>query len=209
MVSTHSRPKAAACGHAPPVEKAEVSTHSRPKAAGWDFDLYGFDGEVSTHSRPKAADLFGNVLNKPNRFQHTAARRRLQLHAADGRICHRFNTQPPEGGWSRKHGKSHLSECFNTQPPEGGCFGDFLGIHHSRVSTHSRPKAAVPSDWTPAPEDDVSTHSRPKAAVLFDVTQFQCYQFQHTAARRRLNNVNIISSFSSCFNTQPPEGGCR
>ena len=34
-----------------------------------------------------------------------------------------FNTQPPEGGWS-KSSKSHkLLQGFNTQPPEGGWRG--------------------------------------------------------------------------------------
>ena len=33
--------------------------------------------------------------------------------------------------------------------------------------------------------------------------------FQHTAARRRLPRWKTISNISSCFNTQPPEGGCK
>ena len=32
--------------------------------------------------------------------------------------------------------------------------------------------------------------------------------FQHTAARRRLRGVGCICKGKSCFNTQPPEGGC-
>ena len=32
--------------------------------------------------------------------------------------------------------------------------------------------------------------------------------FQHTAARRRLHNNAKFSGLNSCFNTQPPEGGC-
>ena len=32
--------------------------------------------------------------------------------------------------------------------------------------------------------------------------------FQHTAARRRLRNVNLQVIFYASFNTQPPEGGC-
>ena len=74
-------------------------------------------------------------------FQHTAARRRLNL-IGDGRqMVQRFNTQPPEGGWSelevemQKRLFQHTaarrrllirlipvfcSNGFNTQPPEGG-----------------------------------------------------------------------------------------
>ena len=56
------------------------------------------------------------------RFQHTAARRRLELSSSffDGG-GQSFNTQPPEGGWALSPCKPHPSPCgFNTQPPEGG-----------------------------------------------------------------------------------------
>ena len=54
-------------------------------------------------------------------FQHTAARRRLaQQHPRAGAI-HRFNTQPPEGGWGLPSREL---------------------IAKTQVSTHSRPKAA-------------------------------------------------------------------
>ena len=59
--------------------------------------------DVSTHSRLKAAG-FAVVF--------------VRICAA----C--FNTQPPEGGWSRKALSLSVSCCFNTQPPEGGWAGD-------------------------------------------------------------------------------------
>ena len=78
MVSTHSRPKAAAYRFVVPVRRFAVSTHSRPKAAAFRAHLsralfFGFNTQppeggccrvqilpipapgVSTHSRPKAA----------------------------------------------------------------------------------------------------------------------------------------------------------
>ena len=55
------------------------------------------------------------------------------------------------------------------------------------VSTHSRPKAAGNSAVKPVNSIPVSTHSRPKAAGLH----------------------NEADSSNECFNTQPPEGGCR
>ena len=77
QVSTHSRPKAAACGskidtkhfkfqHTAarrrllPAENMlhlafKVSTHSRPKAAAFEWFEHSNLYEVSTHSRPKAA----------------------------------------------------------------------------------------------------------------------------------------------------------
>ena len=64
--------------------------------------------------------------------------------------------------------------CFNTQPPEGGCRG-LGGPGFGRcVSTHSRPKAAA------------------LVALVFPVGEGQ---FQHTAARRRLQpapTVNLL-----------------
>ena len=77
VVSTHSRPKAAAmtsrhCGQA-----GSVSTHSRPKAAANAVTAHIGDVSVSTHSRPKAAAFFIG-----------------ETHEAD----QSFNSQPPEGG---------------------------------------------------------------------------------------------------------------
>ena len=78
-----------------------VSTHSRPKAAGHKITCGHNAKDVSTHSRPKAAGFDLHLCEMPNPFQLTAARRRLA-----GRRCaacdtqQRFNSQPPEGGWS-------------------------------------------------------------------------------------------------------------
>ena len=35
------------------------------------------------------------------------------------------------------------------------------------------------------------------------------YLFQHTATRRWLQHSTVLFTRLSCFNTQPPEGGCR
>ena len=58
----------------------------------------------------------------------------------------------------------------------------------AHVSTHSRPKAAARWRGMRRADDVVSTHSRPKAAAR-----------KHPCAKRK----------RGCFNTQPPEGGCR
>ena len=76
---------------------------------------------------------------------------------------------------------------FNTQPPEGGCIVEEYGAAVLIVSTHSRPKAA----------DGANRRSH------------QQFQFQHTAARRRLLTFKPLYLRQRCFNTQPPEGGCR
>ena len=55
----------------------------------------------------------------------------------------------------------------------------------------------------------VSTHSRPKAAVFINTSYSNGIQFQHTAARRRLQRICLNLDSFGCFNTQPPEGGWR
>ena len=78
-VSTHSRPKAAGYEVNAVDIALSVSTHSRPKAAGFMGHSYiSCSICVSTHSRPKAAGT-GNTRTVCMfiKFQHTAARRRL------------------------------------------------------------------------------------------------------------------------------------
>ena len=82
--------------------------------------------------------------DKGKLFQHTAARRRLDLRLYSYELEFvGFNTQPPEGGWLRLLPSAFYRGCFNTQPPEGGwkCEGKKSDLFNS-VSTHSRPKAA-------------------------------------------------------------------
>ena len=64
IVSTHSRPKAAADGRVYQPAHRAVSTHSRPKAAAFEKLLAQAETMVSTHSRPKAAafDLIAGVF---------------------------------------------------------------------------------------------------------------------------------------------------
>ena len=103
-VSTHSRPKAAGGARGAAATCTVVSTHSRPKAAGTEQGIRQYADDVSTHSRPKAAGFIRDERNpQPQKFQHTAARRRLGRHRRDSaRMRDRFNTQPPEGGWNHQ-----------------------------------------------------------------------------------------------------------
>ena len=77
-VSTHSRAKAAAELHEHKQAVCLVSTHSRAKAAALPLSCASTTGAVSTHSRAKAAALCAFFQKRLRRFQHTAARRRLQ-----------------------------------------------------------------------------------------------------------------------------------
>ena len=164
-VSTHSRPKAAgeitkamckdyASFNTQPPEGGWTITaiitfyassfNTQPPEGGWPQNyFYQHSIKVSTHSRPKAA---GPPLSTKSAFhfmfQHTAARRRLDLASCLSVFVRCFNTQPPEGGWHasallaklnilfqhtaarRRLGRRSLWPgrclCFNTQPPEGG-----------------------------------------------------------------------------------------
>ena len=100
----------------------------------------------------------------------------------------RFNTQPPEGGcfiWS-KNGKHWAS--FNTQPPEGGCSNQ-LAIEFAFQCFNTQP-----------PEGGCLT-------LTFQAVVY--YAFQHTATRRWLRAIHLITDSGNGFNTQPPEGGCK
>ena len=190
VVSTHSRPKAAAIGAIcffwfikcfntqPPeggcllrvfdaIQKLPVSTHSRPKAAA--------AGRMTTHQRARV-------------FQHTAARRRLPGMVQVPSLVLWFQHTAARRRLRPIRGLCCLYGCFNTQPPEGGCEPGPIGFADKPVSTHSRPKAAAPAFACGLVPWAVSTHSRPKAA----------------ACSRTWANIWI-----SGFNTQPPEGGCR
>ena len=85
--------------------------------------VFNVDVRVSTHSRPKAAaiDIFPRRYWY-GRFQHTAARRRLQAHELN------LDTLI----WVSTH----------SRPKAAAAFTDSFLIA-SRVSTHSRPKAAA------------------------------------------------------------------
>ena len=165
-VSTHSRPKAAGQRGFYGFFAFVVSTHSRPKAAGGALESEGWQYDVSTHSRPKAAGGGFDCGKQLQKFQLTAARRRLESPPAMGikrtgfnsqppeggwagglsnrkTSNSRFNSQPPEGGWKYSPGASKTSKGFNSQPPEGGWRGVNPDVVQTQdVSTHSRPKAA-------------------------------------------------------------------
>ncbi len=101
-------------------------------------------------------------------FQHTAARRRLEQYVLIGvGVGGSFNTQPPEGGWTILHLGDFTDNRFNTQPPEGGWMVFIQFAHHSSCFNTQPPEGG----WFFKCQ-----------IVLF------IYQFQHTAARRRLAN---------------------
>ena len=164
-------------------------------------------------------------------FQHTAARRRLGASLA---TCIRLlqvstHSRPKAAGFHRQDCISAF-KGFNTQPPEGGWDGKFFKHLINKVSTHSRPKAAGPraagqnrrriSFNTQPPEggwwqgcsgcrlsyEFQHTAARRRLVPRKNLS-LTIKMFQHTAARRRLDQQYSPAYLIQRFNTQPPEGG--
>ena len=145
--------------------------NTQPPEGGWAVWVIRFHCfSVSTHSRPKAAGFCWQVRWSWAKFQHTAARRRLESGKTVIKTLHSFNTQPPEGGW----------------------FFLRASLRVLQVSTHSRPKAAGSSPRPSSAFFSVSTHSRPKAAGTGLDAPKKWAWFQHTAARRRLDTDHTV-----------------
>ena len=123
----------------------EHSFNTQPPEGGWTFSVLFEKPFSSFNTQPPEGGWLGTdaICFASSAFQHTAARRRLDV--ADSSELNdslRFNTQPPEGGWG--------NHACNSK-------SDF-------VSTHSRPKAAGIGLTLTQETYYVSTHSRPKAA---------------------------------------------
>ena len=105
----------------------------------------------------------------------------------------------------------HLPSCVSTHSrPKAAGSQNLLITAIGKVSTHSRPKAAGDETLLARVKDFlVSTHSRPKAAGKLGYKETGLVEFQHTAARRRLDPTAKSGQITNCFNTQPPEGGWR
>ena len=123
-------------------------------------------------------------------FQHTAARRRLpQFQNHDNYKWFVSTHSRPKAAAEIDNKNQRYLASFNTQPPEGGC--RMLANHtkqqrkfqHTAARRRLRPHLLFYNCCT-----SVSTHSRPKAAA---------------------NQVLNQALKTACFNTQPPEGGCR
>ena len=121
-------------------------------------------------------------------FQHTAARRRLlkigDLHLVKNSVS--THSRPKAAALPQRENALRYNVSTHSRPKAAASAYEFLkGLN--LVSTHSRPKAAAAQSYHGNLYFDVSTHSRPKAAA--DIIPF-------------------FAIFPTCFNTQPPEGGC-
>ena len=166
MVSTHSRPKAAGAFRTVLGTEQQVSTHSRPKAAGYlmfcnRFFFVCFNTQppeggwmpfehqsviILKFQHTAARRRLEILLCRTHwslMFQHTAARRRLETNRYIGNLMVSFNTQPPEGGWLCTSSLACIMKMFqHTAARRRLGVGITIEGMNCIVSTHSRPKAA-------------------------------------------------------------------
>ena len=121
------------------------------------------------------------------RFQHTAARRRLLCRDVRQSIDRSFNTQPPEGGWvSRSSLSTRRLEFQHTAARRRLVAHRVPAARNGQVSTHSRPKAAGACQTRPCPHISGFNTQPPEGGW---------------------STLYKIALFVLGFNTQPPEGG--
>ena len=124
-VSTHSRPKAAGCDAAS-VRVERRSFNTQPPEGGWIDDFVSCTKRPCFNTQPPEG---GWLLHLPysfgcQRFQHTAARRRLAINSQVRQVVSSVSTHSrPKAAGFRKRPRQPISRCFNTQPPEGGWIG--------------------------------------------------------------------------------------
>ena len=166
--------------------------------------------KVSTHSRPKAAATCTCLSDYFEKFQHTAARRRLRA---------RLFQPGNQSGFQHTAARRRLRGPALIQ--DGG----------NSVSTHSRPKAAAHAALRSGPPLPFQHTAARRRLRRLGPLAWLVRAFQHTAARRRLRAGFVIlcakcvvsthsrpkaaasasprmSVTGMRFNTQPPEGGC-
>ena len=169
------------------VVSFRVSTHSRPKAADICPNTALLPPYVSTHSRPKAAEQGSGRRSSVQKFQHTAARRRLIPQYVNARLYRKFQ---------HTAARRRLMSVWDSAA--------IAGI----VSTHSRPKAAEKCCSWRINNSIVSTHSRPKAADKYPTAQMGTRAVStHSRPKAAESGHWFFSQDYSSFNTQPPEGG--
>ena len=206
-----------------------VSTHSRPKAAArLSIRLAISIASFNTQPPEGGCDDLVHLASGGNPFQHTAARRRLQVplrhvanilqfqHTAALELARTyglvsthsrpkaaarsstgeesslgcFNTQPPEGGCHIRPGVAVAGRRFNTQPPEGGCRfpqgegGHGLRFQHTAARRRLLSRKMEPK-WRSLFQHTAARRRLPTSLPL----SADAARFQHTAARRRLRRA--------------------
>ena len=124
----------------------------------------------------------------PFRFQHTAARRRLDRSNVPMPKLYVSTHSRPKAAVVLLDRGTVVEGVSTHSRPKAAVDKSVYGLYKSAVSTHSRPKAAEAQACGGNVKRGVSTHSRPKAAEFINIFSTENVQFQHTAARRRLKS---------------------
>ena len=120
-----------------------------------------------------------------------------------------FNTQPPEGGWSKQQASEPKSKRFQHTAARRRLAGSKITLKLGyKVSTHSRPKAAG-HNFGAKTSRSVSFNTQPpeggwKNSFLFMSTS-QGFNTQPPEGGWQF--IAGGNAATDCFNTQPPEGG--
>ena len=174
VVSTHSRPKAAAPvrGQRTRTNASLVSTHSRPKAAARCLLCCLLPDQVSTHSRPKAAAL--DMVQRPH-------------------YCRVSTHSRPKAAADGKTNLFIINTSFNTQPPEGGCQRTFNKTRKLKEFQHTAARRRLHVHGTPTGSKRAFQHTaaRRRLPSSFPLNGARA-SFQHTAARRRLRYLRRV-----------------
>ncbi len=165
-----------------------VSTHSRPKAAGkQNAANTGQNSGFNTQPPEGGWCTTLKDVYSDNKFQHTAARRRLAACLWGLVVFFRVSThsRPKAAGSGATGNIGKVVKFQHTAARRRLVTRCDVAKDFYSVSTHSRPKAAGQGGSKGSDGKGVSTHSRPKAA----------------------GTPPDSCSCRPCFNTQPPEGG--
>ena len=150
-----------------------VSTHSRPKAAG---ARQAFDVGIALFQHTAARRRLAYPRRSkptPKQFQHTAARRRLgDIKTLILNICGVSTHSRPKAAGQLRCSLLLSLTGFNTQPPEGGWI-------------RMDPLLIIVVGFNTQP---------PEGGWVFPcITALSTAEFQHTAARRRLDQKQVIA----------------
>ena len=167
--------------------------NTQPPEGGWHASQLSRHDARSFNTQPPEGGwtLFFQGLPRTSAFQHTAARRRLGKPKATQMMDRVVSTHSrPKAAGSNPVSMSSPISSFNTQPPEGG-WGDVAMT------------AVLPmrSFNTQPPEGGWFQTAREKQPM---------YEFQHTAARRRLAGAALVKVNQDIVSThsRPKAAGC-
>ena len=142
--------------------------NTQPPEGGWACLLMGTVSKRCFNTQPPEGGWLATTLRVlfVLLFQHTAARRRLELQFIPYMCFTKVSThsRPKAAGSSPSFAKRRTIR-FNTQPPEGG-WADTLPVValDCQFQHTAARRRLVPAKGRNVTVDAVSTHSRPKAA---------------------------------------------